>query len=254
MISHKFEYFTNFKVYLCLYFNSFCPKIKMWKLFKNKLARVYEINSNNMYSKIGAHFTNYETSCDCCVRTFQTKPNYLQAVATRLYSFPPLHSRFTLFLPSPLSARDRIRIIAKCENKPRHRNSTFSQSRNRPAAAPAKLSSSFPKVVPQIERRFNDFPFSQRSVYSVFMDCTFLRPAVQPCTQHIRRCRIKGVPIIFSFILTRHLSVRDGKVLSAAVWNKVAAVINEVDKPEGQAWKETKLPTTNFISLVGLNY
>lgn len=52
----------------------------------------------------------------------------------------------------------------------------------------------------------------------------------------------------------RHLSVQDGKVLSAVVWNKVAAMINEVDKPEGQAWKETKLPTTNFISLVGLNY
>lgn len=28
--------------------------------------------------------------------------------------------------------------------------------------------------VPQIERRSNDFPFSQRCVYGVFMDCMYL--------------------------------------------------------------------------------
>lgn len=39
------------------------------------------------YSKIGAHFTNYKTLRDCYVCTFQTKPNYLQAIAIRCTRF-----------------------------------------------------------------------------------------------------------------------------------------------------------------------
>lgn len=62
------------------------------------------------------------------------------------------------------------------------------------------------------------------------------------------------VSIIFLSFLGTQYETRQSEVLLAVVRNKVAAVINEVDKPKGQAWKETKLPTMNFISLMKLNY
>lgn len=57
------------------------------------------------------------------------------------------------------------------------------------------------KGVPQIERRSNDFPFSQRGVYGVFIDCMYLPAAVCPCTQRIY-VAVKRVSIIFLFILS----------------------------------------------------
>lgn len=132
----------------------------------------------------------------------------------------------------------------------------FFATRDRPPAAPAKLSSSFPKVYRKLNGALMIFRFPC-TVFMVYLWIVraFLRPAACPCTQRMYvAVNCEGVSIIFSSILCRHLSVWDGEVLSAMVRNKVAAVINEVDKPVGQAWKETKLPTTNFISLVSLNY
>lgn len=101
------------------------------------------------------------------------------------------------------------------------------------------------------------FPCAVFMVY-LWIVRAFLQPTVYPCVQHIYvvvNCAERGGGSFDYFpIHTLSVMVYETEVLSTVVRNKAAAVINEVDKQEGQAWKETKLPTTNFISLAGLNY
>jgi len=110
-------------------------------------------------------FTSYETSRNCYIRTSQTnliiyKPQRLAALV-----FSATHSRFIFFFfftsvsdPKPNSDYCKVRKMDR-----------DSATRNRFPAAPAKLSSSFPKVY----RKLNDALMISRFPCAVYLWCIY---------------------------------------------------------------------------------
>lgn len=142
-----------------------------------------DVESASLITKLGV------TAVCVCVRICQTKPNYLHGTVAwggggQPYSFPQLHSRSMLFLRSRvLSKPDRIWVIAKC-GIARAVHSTFSQLQEQPApSCIGQIEFILFEGVPQIEQRSNDFPFSLRGVYGVFMGRTCL-PATRGTLPH----------------------------------------------------------------------
>lgn len=143
------------------------------------------------------------------VRTFQPKPNYLQAVATSCTRFLRYVRGLCCFFPHRYRPGTGFELLRSARMDRAAAQHDFFGTRNRPPAAPAKLSSSFPKVYRKLNGALmiSRFPCAVFMVY-LWIVRAFLRPAACPCTQRMYvAVNCEGVSIIFSSILCRHFSV-----------------------------------------------